>query len=404
MNGNSVPLVDLSPALSLILGAAASASLLLAWLAWRVRGQGAHRWLAALTGLTLFLTFDLIVFGSFTRLTDSGLGCPDWPGCYGSASPLGAHSEISAAQTALPSGPVTFTKAWIEMIHRYLAMTVGALILVMAIASLVHRKHLPHSPHWPWLTLLWVVVQGIFGKYTVTLKLYPAIVTLHLLGGMLLLALLTVQYLRWRAPAPWLPGGVSPRTRVLTRVTTAALWLQIALGGWVSTNYAVLACRGFPTCNGQWWPTMDLAAGFVLLRPLGERGAGLQGMIGFDALVGIHMVHRLFALVLLSLMGALAWSFWQERRQALAIQRLPAGCVSPWPTLVLLALGLWQLISGLSNVVLGWPLAAALAHSAGAAAMVAATTTLWLMTRHAEPATVSVPAGRAASRVADPIA
>jgi cytochrome c oxidase assembly protein subunit 15 len=404
MNGNSVPLVDLSPALSLMLGAAAAASLLLAWLAWRVRGQGAHRWLAALTGLTLFLTFDLIVFGSFTRLTDSGLGCPDWPGCYGAASPLGAHSEIAAAQAALPSGPVTFTKAWIEMIHRYLAMTVGALILVMAIASLVQRRHLPHSPFWPWLTLLWVVVQGLFGKYTVTLKLYPAIVTLHLLGGMLLLALLTVQYLRWRAPAPWLPGPVSRRTRVLTRVTTAALWVQIALGGWVSTNYAVLACRGFPTCNGQWWPTMDLAAGFVLLRPLGERGAGLQGMIPFDALVGIHMVHRLFAVVLLALLAALAWSFWQERRQALAAHRLPTGSISAWPTTVLIGLGVWQLASGLSNVVLGWPLAAALAHSAGAAAMVAATTMLWVMTRAPSPGPLRAPIARAASRAVDPIA
>ncbi len=377
------PLVDLSPALRLLLGAACAAGVVLAWLAWRQRGKGARSWLAALTALTLFLTFDLIVFGSFTRLTDSGLGCPDWPGCYGSASPVGAKAEIASAQAAMPSGPVTFTKAWIEMIHRYLAMTVGALILVMALASWMRRRALPHSPWWPTLTLLWVIVQGLFGKFTVTLKLYPAIVTLHLLGGMLLLALLVVQYLRYH-PSP-LPLGRS--TRRLGFVTTAALWVQIALGGWVSTNYAVLSCTGFPQCNGQWWPSMRLAEGFELLRPLGERGQG--GLLSLEALVGIHMVHRLFALVLLCLLAWWAWRLWQERES-----------VGAAPALGVAALGLWQLASGLSNVVLGWPLAAALAHSAGAALLVGLSTALWVRAqqgREGATAFVLFRAGRAAA-------
>jgi heme a synthase len=283
------------------------------------------------------------------------------------------------------------------MIHRYLAMTVGALILVMALASLRWRRQLPHSAVWPWLTLLWVVVQGLFGKFTVTLKLYPAIVTLHLLGGMFLLALLVVQYLRWRPlPLP-LPARVSAPTRWLTRVTTGALWIQIALGGWVSTNYAVLACRGFPTCNGQWWPMMDLAQGFVILRALGERGAGVEGMIGFDALVGIHMVHRLFAVVLLALLLALAWQLRRESEQHLSAASGSPSAALPWlvrsPSAVLLALAGWQVASGLSNVVLGWPLAAALAHSAGAAALVAATTALWVHTAARVPRLANAPEG-----------
>jgi cytochrome c oxidase assembly protein subunit 15 len=316
--------------------------------------------LAALTALTLFLTFDLIVFGSFTRLSDSGLGCPDWPGCYGAASPIGAHADIHAAQTAMPSGPVTFGKAWIEMIHRYLAMTVGVLILVMCAAAWAERRRLPFSPWWPTLTLAWVIVQGLFGKYTVTLKLYPAIVTLHLLGGMVLLALLAVQHEGWRARPLALPAG-------LQRAVAACgvlLLLQIALGGWVSSNYAVLACSGFPSCNGQWWPAMDAAQGFTLLRPLGQDGAG--GTLGVEALVAIHMAHRLFAVVVTLALAALAGALWRAGQPVL---RRFGGALG--------GLLLAQLLSGLSNVVLGWPLAAALAHSAGAAALVLCLTLLY---------------------------
>ena len=309
--------------------------------------------LAALTTLTLFLTFDLIVFGAFTRLSDSGLGCPDWPGCYGHASPFGAARDIHAAQTAMPGGPVTFDKAWIEMIHRYLAMTVGVLIVIMTAATWLQRRRLPVSPWWPTATLVWVIVQGLFGKYTVTLKLYPAIVTLHLLGGLLLLALLAAQHEAWRAR----PMVLSPVLRRAAMATMGLLVLQVALGGWVSTNYAVLACGGFPQCNGQWWPDMDFGHGFTLLRELGlaADGSGLP----FEALVAVHMVHRLGAVVLTVALLWLAAALWRtgdplQRRFGIGL------------TALLLA----QLASGLSNVVLGWPLAAALGHSAGAAALV----------------------------------
>ena len=348
-------LVDLAPTARLLLMTVAFAALPLSVLWLRQRGADMRTRLAALTALTLFLTFDLIVFGAFTRLSDSGLGCPDWPGCYGEASPLGARDDIHAAQSAAPGGPVTWSKAWIEMIHRYLAMTVGALILVMAAASWVARRRLPVSPWWPTFTLLWVLAQGLFGKYTVTLKLYPAIVTLHLLGGLLLLVLLARQHAAFRQQPLTLP----PAVRRLAWVGAGVLTLQLALGGWVSTNYAVLACTGFPQCNGQWWPQMDVAGGFTLLRGLGEAGPG--GARTLAALVAIHMAHRLMALVVVAVLLLLALQLWRLRGTDAALGRFGWG-------LALLVLA--QVASGLSNVILGWPLVAALGHSAGAAGLV----------------------------------
>ncbi|HMR69273.1 MAG TPA: COX15/CtaA family protein [Rubrivivax sp.] len=353
-----VALVDFAPTLQLLSLAALVALVPLAWVWLRQRRADPRARLAALTALTLFLTFDLIVFGSFTRLTDSGLGCPDWPGCYGSASPLGARGDIAAAEAAMPTGPVTWSKAWIEMIHRYLAMTVGALILVTTLFSWAARSRLPHSPWWPTFTLLWVIVQGLFGKYTVTLKLYPAIVTLHLLGGIALLALLAIQHVAFRDRALALSTGL----RRGAGFVMALLVLQIALGGWVSTNYAVLACSGFPSCSGQWWPTMDFAHGFTLLRDLGHTADG--ALLPFEALVAIHYVHRSFAYLVVAAMLVLAWALWRSGEPARRF------------ALALLALTALQFATGLSNVVLDWPIVAALIHSGGAAAMTGVLTVL----------------------------
>jgi cytochrome c oxidase assembly protein subunit 15 len=351
-----VPAVDLAPALRLLLLAALIALLPLALWWWRHRRDGVRSRQRALALLVAFLTFDLIVFGAFTRLTDSGLGCPDWPGCYGHASPLGAAEPIQAAQAALPSGPVTAPKAWIEMIHRYLAMTVGALIVAMLVLAWRARRALPLSPAWPLATLAWVIVQGLFGKYTVTLKLQPAIVTLHLLGGLLLLALLVRQAQALRDPPAALP---IPRAAVALVLGLA--FAQAALGGWVSSNYAVLACSGFPACNGQWWPEMDWSHAFTLTRELGRAADG--GFLPFPALVAVHWTHRAGALVLAL---ALLWL-------GLRLLRTPAGARQGALLLGLLAL---QVASGASNVVLDWPLAGALVHSAGAAALVAVLTML----------------------------
>jgi cytochrome c oxidase assembly protein subunit 15 len=362
---DTIALVNFAPVLRLALLAGVIALMPLAWWWLRQRGADTRGRAAALAVLTLFLTFDLIVFGAFTRLTDSGLGCPDWPGCYGQASPVGAASDIRGAESAMPTGPVTFTKAWIEMIHRYLAMTVGVLILVLAAVAWRARwrgEPMPMSAWWPTATLVWVIVQGLFGKYTVTLKLYPAIVTLHLLGGLILLALLAAQHVRYR-PRP-LPLSGGARSRLV--LAAVLLWLQIALGGWVSTNYAVLACEGFPTCNGQWWPAMDIAAGFVVLRPLGLAAGG--GFLSFEALVAIHMAHRLFAVAAVAALAWLAWRLWRDGAaaqpggaEAASVRRFGAAIG---------AVALLQIATGLSNVVLDWPIVAALLHSAGAAALV----------------------------------
>jgi cytochrome c oxidase assembly protein subunit 15 len=361
-----VDVVDFSPTLKLLLLAAVFALLPLSWWWLRQRAANPRARLAALTALTLFLTFDLIVFGSFTRLSDSGLGCPDWPGCYGEASPFGARQEIHAEESATPTGPVTWKKAWIEMIHRYLAMTVGALILVMTAAAWRWRRATGVSPWWPTAALVWVIVQGLFGKYTVTLKLYPLIVTLHLLGGLALLALLAVQRERFAEAATRI--ALAPATRVLAFVALAVLVVQVASGGWVSSNYAVLACTGVPQCSGQWWPEMDFVRGFTLLRERGADGQG--GYLGLPALMAIHMTHRLLALLATAVLLALAWRLRREAR-ARGFGR------------VLVALVVAQVASGLSNVVLGWPLLAALAHSAGAAALVLVLTTLLARSRAA---------------------
>jgi cytochrome c oxidase assembly protein subunit 15 len=222
--------------------------------------------LRALIWATLFLTFDLVLFGAFTRLSDSGLGCPDWPGCYGHASPFGAAGHIDAAASAQPTGPVTPQKAWIEMAHRYLATGVGALILLMAVLSWVaarRRQATGVSPAWAVATLFWVCMQGAFGALTVTSKLQPAIVTLHLLGGIGLLVLLAAQAANLQ---PRLNGASRSLVLGVGAVLILVL-LQAALGGWVSSNYAVLACRDFPKCQGAWFPPADFAEGFHLWRP-----------------------------------------------------------------------------------------------------------------------------------------
>jgi cytochrome c oxidase assembly protein subunit 15 len=353
-----VAAVDLGPLVPMLLLAAALAGAALLWLAWRHRGASTPERLRALTLLTLFLTFDLVLFGAFTRLTDSGLGCPDWPGCYGNASPFGAHHAIAQAQAAMPTGPVTHGKAWIEMVHRYLATGVGALLTVLMVWSVLAVRRLRHgdpaqaariAPGWAVLGFAWVCLQGAFGALTVTMKLYPAIVTAHLLGGVGLLALLAVQAQR-HAPQPLaLPAGL----RAGAWAVFGLLVVQVALGGWVSTNYAVLVCQDVPTCQGAWWPAMDFDAGFTLRRGLGLQADGTN--LPFEALTAIHVTHRLGAVVVLT---ALALFGWRLRTHA------------PRWAHALLGLAALQLLTGLSNVVLGWPLPAAVLHTGGAALMV----------------------------------
>ena len=364
------PLYDLSPVLHIMLMGVVVALAPLAWMWLRNKQAAPARRLQVLTLLVLFLTFDLVLFGAFTRLTDSGLGCPDWPGCYGQASPSGARAQIAQAQAEMPTGPVTHQKAWIEMIHRYLATAVGVLILTLTVGTWVlRRRNAVLSPWWPTVTLVWVSFQGALGAWTVTMKLFPAVVTMHLLAGLVLLALLCRQAVTYehaqqgRTPAP-----VAPGVRAWLFAATVLVWAQAALGGWVSTNYAVLACSDFPACQGSWWPPMDFRQGFELWRELGMTAGGEH--IGFAALTAIHYVHRLAAYVVLVVLGLLAWQL-----ARVAPLRRHARLVG--------ALAVWQLVSGVSNVVFDWPLLVAVAHTGGAAGLVLVLTwTLAETTRH----------------------
>lgn len=380
-------LYDLAPALELMAFGLLLALGPLCWVWWRNRGTGSGKRLHALCVLTLFLTFDLVLFGAFTRLTDSGLGCPDWPGCYGTASPLSAHAQISEAQAAMPTGPVTHGKAWVEMIHRYLATTVGVLIIAMTVMSWRQARAAKRagqtspftgsiSPWWPTLALVWVCIQGAFGALTVTMKLFPAIVTLHLLGGTGLLALLAI-------PASGLglkqigqsPSAISKKLRLALWLCLALLIAQVSLGGWVSTNYAVLACTTFPTCQGSWWPAMNFAEALQIWRPLGFLKDG--GHISFEALTAIHYIHRLAAYAVVTALAALWWAM----RKSPALSK---------PRRLLGFFAVLQVLTGLSNVVLDWPLVAAVLHTGGAAALV--TIVVWsLAVTRTDAATASNP-------------
>jgi len=308
---------------------------------------------------TWFLTLDLIMFGAFVRLTDSGLGCPDWPGCYGKATPLGASGHIEQALQAMPYGAVSFSKAWIEMVHRYAGSLLGMLIIAIVYMAWRHRKALGNTPRLAVVTLAAVCVQGAFGAWTVTHQLMPIIVTTHLLGGMGLLALMTWLAAREKQHPPlrpqaraWLPWMA---------VGLALLFTQIALGGWVSTNYAALACMDFPTCHGQWMPPMDFEGGFSLIRGLGQLPSGV--MISQYALTAIHWVHRNFAFIVFIYLGTLG----------LRLRREPG---LHGPANLLLALLLAQLLTGLTTIFFQWPLLIAVLHNGGAAGLVLVSVTL----------------------------
>src|SRR5690606_17107719 len=190
--------------------------------------------------LALFLTLDLVMFGAFVRLTDSGLGCPDWPGCYSSLTPFGASDHIRQAQEAMPFGPVSAGKAWIEMVHRYLGAILGMLIIGIVYLAWRYREILRQSPALATITLLAVCLQGAFGAWTVTHRLMPLVVTTHLLGGMAMLALLTWLAARQKPHSP-VPVNAG-RRKVYTILGLVILVVQMALGGGVSTNYGALAC------------------------------------------------------------------------------------------------------------------------------------------------------------------
>jgi cytochrome c oxidase assembly protein subunit 15 len=354
-----------------------------------------HRlaWAAAL------LAFAIVVFGAFVRLSNAGLSCPDWPTCYGRATwPTHAH-EIAQANAQFTRA-VEPHKAWREQVHRQLAGSLGVLILLLALvaarkrpagtasllgaAALValsiplymHAQYVPAGAcalagealllacavRWSnqdfsrlaTIALMVVVFQAVLGMWTVTWLLKPLVVMGHLLGGMTLFALLT--WLAWRAtPGTALVQGIAPKLRRLLWLGLALLALQIALGGWTSSNYAALACgMEYPTCLGQWWPHADFHEGFVLWRGIGVDYEG--GVLDANARVAIQLAHRLVAVLVF---GHLL---------AVGIRMLRTPGLKYWGA-VLAVLVVAQVALGIANVLLGLPLQVAVAHTAGAAAL-----------------------------------
>ncbi len=299
------------------------------------------------------LTFVVVVVGAYVRLQDAGLGCPDWPGCYGHLVGVPDQAdEIERATQAFPDRPLETHKAWKEMFHRYIAGALGVLILAIMVTSWLQRRALRESPLLPTAIVALVALQGALGMWTVTMLLKPALVALHLLGGMATLGLLTWLALRQIAlPAA---GLAAQRLRPWAALGLAIVICQIALDGWVSANYAALACLDFPTCHGVWMPEADFRHGFQFVRELGMTAAGAP--LAFEALTAIHWAHRVGALVTFVYIGVFA-----------VVLMRTAGFTRYGAVLVLLLVT--QAGLGIANVVLSLPLPGAVAHSGGAAAM-----------------------------------
>ncbi len=314
----------------------------------------------ALCGVALAVV--VVVLGAFTRLVDAGLGCPDWPGCYGHLLWPNTAEEIARADEVFPSAPVDLDKTWPEMVHRYFAGSLLLLVLGLTVFSRIRKSDLVDDqlPGICLALLVLIICQAAFGAWTVTLKLWPQVVTAHLLGGFATLALLWAIFLR--------TGGVGALTLAtsdyaqiarLAKLALVVTILQIALGGWVSSNYAALACADFPTCFGSFNPTMDFAGGFDIFQGLGPNYLG--GLLDNDARVAIHWTHRLGALVVFAVVGLLAFKL---RRH------------NPLLSGLLAVILLLQLLLGSLNVLWALPLTIATLHNACGALLLLAVVTV----------------------------
>ena len=322
--------------------------------------------------LSLFgamLALCVVVLGAWVRLNDAGLGCPDWPGCYGHVSAAAAEQNLGEAQQRFPDRRFEYSKAVKEMIHRYFASTLGVVILLLAVLAYRNRRD-PNQPvKVPLLLVPLVLLQGALGMWTVTLLLKPLVVVAHLIGGLTTMSLLAWQSMRIeRSTRP----AVERSIRKFAFIGLIVLALQIFLGGWTSTNYAAVSCPDFPTCQGSYWPNMDIRDAFVLWRGLGIDYEG--GVLDHPARVAIHFMHRLGAVVtalMLSFVAYLAWT----RAQTRAVQ---------FAGLMVAVVLLTQLILGPLMVIKGFPLALATAHNAVAAllllSMVRLNRLLWVRT------------------------
>jgi heme a synthase len=297
------------------------------------------------------LTLCVVVLGAYVRLSDAGLGCPDWPGCYGTLTVPQSEAAIEHAQTAYPDKPIEHAKAWKEMIHRYFAGALGLLVLAIFVLGWRARKEISVSP---WLTtflLLLIVFQAALGMWTVTLLLKPAVVTAHLIGGMSTLAILV-----WITHRQWCTSAArylqAQHLRFWVRGALLILFIQIFLGGWTSTNYAALACTDFPTCHGAWFPEMDFANAFHWFRELGVDAAGQN--LQLAAYTAIQWTHRAGALITFIYLGLLGLCLLKEPQ----LRKI---------ALIMLGLLILQIGLGVANLLLHLPLVLAVGHNMGAA-------------------------------------
>ena len=297
------------------------------------------------------LTLCVVVLGAYVRLSDAGLGCPDWPGCYGTLTVPQSSEALDHAYATYPESPVEHAKAWKEMIHRYFASLLGLLALGLFVQAWRERNTIKVTPWLPTVLLGVVCLQGALGMWTVTMLLKPAIVTLHLMGGMTTLAILT-----WIAHRHWGISSanylMSSNTRFFVRFSIVILSVQIFLGGWTSTNYAALACTDFPTCHGAWVPEMDFANAFHWFRELGENTEGKP--LALPAYVAIQWIHRIGALITFIYLGFLGL-------------KLMKGAQLRGVASIMLVLLVVQVGLGIANLVLLLPTVLAVAHNMVAA-------------------------------------
>ncbi|GAA3963602.1 COX15/CtaA family protein [Allohahella marinimesophila] len=320
------------------------------------------RVLRYLSVFALCFAMLVIMKGAYTRLVDAGLGCPDWPGCYGMLGVPQATEDVERAEALYPDSPVEADKGWPEMIHRYIAATLGLFILIMAGLSLKQQRPgmkggVPNISLHASALLAMVILQGLFGMWTVTLKLWPQVVTAHLLGGFATLSLLALM--SWRIWVPTITAAhnqlaAARRLRPLIVLAIVVLVVQIALGGWMSANYAALACVDLPTCHGSYWPAMNFSRGFDFTQHVGPNYLG--GMLDSEARVAIHFTHRVGAIVTTLVLLWLIVGVYRNGQPILQRLALVAG--------VLLTI---QVALGITNVLAFVPLWSAVLHNAVAA-------------------------------------
>ena len=318
-------------------------------------------WLRRMAILSTCMAAVVVMLGAWTRLVDAGLGCPDWPGCYGFLTVPQTPEQLALAEARFPEHPVEHEKGWPEMIHRYFASSLGLLIIAMLWMSVRESRRVSVSAkydvpvkHCAGLLAL-VILQGMFGMWTVTLKLWPQVVSGHLLGGFATLSLLFLLALRLSVPATPAPMPLAGNVASVLKLAVLALVLvvvQIFLGAWTASNYAALACGSeFPGCHQTWWPHMDFAQGFNFMQSIGPNYLG--GQIDNDARTAIHYTHRLGALLLTGVLLVLMYRIWKLHAPVLRQSVKILACV--------LAL---QLSLGIANVLWLTPLPVAIAHNA----------------------------------------